>query len=118
MFVTRMMSLLSGGTPKDLVTTLSKSYMGFVVGGMVLATLSGLHQLGSRGMSFYFSQGWFHTKVTLLIVLYVITVLVGFALKGAKDGQTISRQKGVVLHALCSLILIGIVFLTMLGRNV
>lgn len=96
----------------------SKIFWSFAVSGLVVTTLTGLYQLMTRGMAFYMKQGWFHGKLTLLIALFVVTVLVGRDLSRVKNGQPIERKKIMMLHGIAGIIFVAVVMLTMLGRSV
>ena len=93
---------------------LSRRYwFALVIPGVVLSTTTGLYQLFSVGMGIYMKQGWFHGKMTLLIVLYVVTALVGLALR---SDSVPSYKKLTLLHSISGSLLLLIVALTMIGR--
>ncbi len=95
---------------------MSRAYFGFSVGGLVLATVTGIYQLSSQGMSYYMKQGWFHGKLTLVLVLVGITVAVGIQIKKLQIGAPVTRKTAGMLHGITSLSFILIILLTILGR--
>lgn len=114
MLITRLMSALPYPyTPSDtLIAAIRRSFWGFVVGGMVVVILTGLHQLTSGGIGLYMKQGWFHTKLTLVIVLIVVTAVVGNETAITKKGLPVSRKRMLVCHAITGMILVLAVLLT------
>lgn len=114
MLLTRILSLgIKNNVP---VTPLARRLMlGYIFPGLVISLLSGLHQLSVKGLSFYFSQGWFHTKLTLVVLLFVATVLTWVEIQRALSGMT--ARKGILgaSHGLAALALLGAVFLTKLS---
>ena len=65
-----------GGNEKSKSLSL-KIFYGWVVGGFVIAVFSGLAQIYQGGISYYFSQGWFHTKITLVVLPIIVTGALG-----------------------------------------
>ena len=117
MIVTRFLKVFTeagAGTPA-LGAMTSRVFHGYVLGGSVLALLTGLYQLLYRGAAFYFAQGWFHGKLTFILLLLVVTVLAFADVKKAKGGVTLARGRIGALHGLTGLALLGIVFLTVIG---
>ena len=92
---------------------LKKIFFGWTLSGLALVTLTGFYQLMvGGGPAVYFKQGWFHGKITLVIVLYIVTFLfAGFLKQAQKKSST-----AMMIHGLTGLCLILIVFLTFLGR--
>ena len=105
------------GTGRDaLVAMMRRVYFGYSLIGCFLALATGIFQLMLRGPAFYFSQGWFHTKLTLIIILFIATLVVAFDLKSISSGTLLSRGKVAAIHGLIGLVLLVAVFLTILGR--
>ena len=92
---------------------LKKIFFGWTMAGLVLVTLTGLYQLMiGGGPGVYFEQGWFHGKVTLVIILYIVTFLFSrFISQTQKKAST-----AMMIHGLTGLCLILIILLTFLGR--
>ena len=117
MILTRFLKLFTSpgdGTPA-VAAMANRVLHGYVFGGLVLALLTGLYQLSYRGFGFYMAQGWFHGKLTFVILLLVITGLVFTDVKKIKAGVPLSRGRVGALHGLTGLALLVIVFLTLLG---
>ena len=117
MIVTRFLTVFTtagDGTPA-LSAMVHRVFHGYVLGGSVVVLLTGLYQLFYRGLAFYFSQGWFHGKLTLIVLLIAVTVLAFADVNKAKRGVTLNRGKVAAMHGLAGLALLGIVFLTILG---
>jgi uncharacterized membrane protein len=96
---------------------IKRGYFGFVVAGAVLSLGSGIYQLLERGIGFYMAQGWFHGKLTLVIVLLVVTVVFGAQVKGAAAGKTVKPGLVGMMHGVTSGALVLISFLTLVGRG-
>lgn len=122
MILTRFMKLLCnpGGAAASEIAALSKRvFSGFVLPGLFLSLVSGIYQIfhtSVEGFGYYKTQGWFHTKLTLVVLLIVLTFVILSQIKKAAAGQTLSRGKVTFLHAAVSSILVVVVFLTFLGR--
>lgn len=116
MILTRFLTLATSSEGVKVVGHMARRvFIGFVVGGLTLTTLSGLHQFG-KNAALYMSQGWFHTKVTLVLVLLVVTYFVGRDVSRINQGATVTRGRVMLWHAISGSVLIAAVFITMLGR--
>jgi uncharacterized membrane protein len=109
----RIMAILSDGP--QIPAKATKSVILFTVVGFLVTLVSGVVQIVIQGAPFYFSQGWFHTKLTLVIVLIVLTIILVSHLKSVGAGIA-KPKKGLLMmvHGVSSLILIANVFLTVL----
>jgi putative membrane protein len=118
MILTRFTSLShSGGdSPQRFANSAARVYKGYILPGMVVVILSGLHQLGAGGAAHYFQQGWFHGKLTLVLVLIVATVIFGLQLKKLREGSWPSSAVIHSVHGIAGATLVGAVFATFLGR--
>ena len=118
MILTRFMKLSAEGTVSapGFTAMLKRVYFGFGVGGCALTVLTGLYQLMTRGFGFYFSQGWFHGKITLVLVALVVTAVIGTLVKAVEAGRSVSKGRVIACHALMGTILLLVVFATILGR--
>ena len=115
--LTRMLSACEEGeiaSPFSKIT--KKVYFGWTLGGLTLTLLTGLYQFFVRGASYYMKSGWFHGKLTFLIVLIILTVLVARPVKMVSNGENVHQSKMMMFHGITGLCLIAIVFLTMVGR--
>lgn len=100
-----------------LRAVIKRTWVGFGLGGMGLSLISGTFQLLNRGMSFYMSQGWFHGKLTFIVILLVVTLIVHRNVLSVANGGGVTRKTIGMLHGLSGLSFILIVFLTILGRG-
>lgn len=96
---------------------LRKSWFVGVIQGLALTVLTGLYQLfAGAGLGVYFKQGWFHGKVTLVLVLVAATVMLGFEIKKIGESQAPHAGRLRVVQMLSMIGLIGIVCLTKFSR--
>ncbi len=102
---------------ETLMRPINRSWYGFVIPGASLVLVSGLYQLiAYRGMAFYMQQGWFHAKLTAVLVLFLLTGLVGLELRRFhEEGEVRAKRLGMYHGGVSALALI-IVFLTILSR--
>lgn len=98
-------------------SAVKRTLFAFVIPGFAVTLLSGLHQFAARGAAFYMQQGWFHTKLTLLLILIALTAFVyrDSANFLADRAPTLGRIK--LYHILSGVLLLAIVLTTMLGRT-
>lgn len=119
MILSRIMTGLSSPylASDPLVGAIRRAFWGFAVSGAVIALVSGLYQLIIGGVGFYMKQGWFHGKLTLVIVLLVLTVILAVQVAATKRAEPIKIGLVRAVHGITGFCLIVIVFLTFLGRN-
>lgn len=91
-------------------------FVGYIVPGAILTLVTGIYQLLTRGMPFYFAQGWFHAKLTLVLVMLVGTLILGIKAKAMSRGELVKKGALMAVHGIAALMLIGGVLLTILGR--
>ncbi|MCB0333436.1 MAG: CopD family protein [Bdellovibrionales bacterium] len=116
--LTLVLKAVAESSDKEPFIKLShRLWYGFVLAGAALVLVSGLYQLiAYRGLGFYMQQGWFHAKLTAVILLFVLTGLVGLELRYFKEeGQVRVKRMGMYHGGVSALALI-IVFLTILSR--
>jgi len=99
-----------------VVAALNRSMHAFIYPGFLITLLSGLYQLFERGASFYMKQGWFHTKLTLVVVLVVLSVMVAGQISKLLRGAALNRGTVVAIHAATASVVVIVVFLTTVGR--
>lgn len=121
MMLTRVMQVFT--QPYDgtamIVGIARRLWKGFVLTGLVLSLVSGIAQLVlGGGPGLYLQQGWFHGKITLVMVLFAVTLLVGFEVGKVRQGQLLTRGKLIALHAATGVVLVGIVFLSMVVKRI
>lgn len=84
--------------------------------GLVIALCSGTYQLLTNGISFYMQQGWFHGKLTLVLILFVVTLMVGLGVARVQRGDAVNGKKFGAMHGVIGTIFLLIIFLTYIGR--
>ncbi len=102
---------------KELVGFARISWNGFILPGAAIALASGLYQLFLMGISYYMKQGWFHGKLTFIIVLLAVTAIVGFEVRKVGSGATPSVKRLGACHGLTSALLVLTIAITYLGRG-
>ncbi len=95
---------------------LQRVFKGYILPGFILALGSGLYQIYTMGLAHYMRQGWFHGKLTLVLLLVIVTFLTGDTAARIARGEAINAKKLSAFHGIAGLCLVVIVFLTLLGR--
>ena len=107
---------VSGQVP-EVVSVARRVFFGFIVSGFVIALGTGLFQfVEGGGASVYMKQGWFHTKLTFILVLLVATALLAAELARGKRGEALRPGRLLAVHAMSALSLIVITLFTFIGR--
>lgn len=118
--IPRMLKIFVGATAgSDLAAArmlVRRLWLGYVIPGMTLAVVTGVYQVLSFGVGTYMRQGWFHGKLTLVIVLFAVTGLVWREVARTAAGAMPRRATLGMAHGLAALALVLIVFLTVVGR--
>ena len=99
------------------VALTKKYWFGMVVPGFLISLITGTYQILLMGVGYYMKQGWFHGKLTFIIVLLVVTALVGKGYGAVKQGQPLPAKRFGMLHGVIGSSLLIIVFLTYMGRS-
>lgn len=99
---------------KPLIAMIGRVFFGYVVPGLVIALCTGLYQISYRGVAFYMAQGWFHTKLTMILILLVATGLCFMSLKKIRNGAVLSKGLVGAQHGLVGLVLLVTTFITVL----
>lgn len=99
------------------VKVMRKSWFIYVVQGLAITVLTGFYQLfAGAGPGFYLKQGWFHGKITLVLVLIVATAMLGFEIKNISESRPANPNRLRVIQILSVVGLVGIVLLTKVFR--
>ncbi len=116
--LTRVMTIFEDPSQANtqIAKLVKKIFFGMTLPGLLIVIVSGLYQLGTRGMKFYMTQGWFHIKITLVLLLLIIVGCSFFDILKLKKGQILNKKRLTIFHGLTSLCMIVIIFLTILGR--
>lgn len=96
----------------EFVSTIRKTWFIYVLHGMVFTLLTGFYQLFAGGVGVYMKQGWFHGKLTLVLILLIATVL--FALEVRRIGEGDAPRSGRLraVQILTALSVVGIIVFT------
>jgi uncharacterized membrane protein len=95
---------------------LLKTFKIWSFGGLIILFASGIYQLLNKGIKFYMSQGWFHTKLLLIIFLCFQVFYLYKIIKSVSEGYDVGKGKFMMIHGTAGLVLILGVLLTFLGR--
>ena len=107
----RIIALSAKNNQIDTIKTWSKKIVfGWMLPGMVISILTGLYQLTYKGVGFYMKQGWFHGKLTLIVLLIVISIMLIKFISNPKQDSKIP----MVIHGVSGLSMFLIVFMTMI----
>lgn len=93
-----------------------KYWFGMVIPGLLISVVTGIYQFMIMGADYYMKQGWFHGKLTLIVVLLVVTGIVGNGVSTVRRGEVVPAKKFGMLHGVVGTVLLLIVFLTYMGR--
>lgn len=117
MFIARIMTLASDGEiPANFGATIKRIFLGYVLAGLVLSTITGLFQLSAGGVAQYMKQGWMHMKLTFVLALYVISALLAVKVFALEQGRAAKRSGLMALHGVAALCLLAIVVVTFVMR--
>lgn len=117
--VSRVMAIAQNNSSSEFAIdyrALLKTYKIWTLGGLGILLASGLYQLISRGVNYYMSQGWFHGKLTLVLVLIIVVFYMLNLVKRVVDGYEVGKSKFMAVHGIVGLILILGTFLTFLFK--
>lgn len=101
---------------KDFNIISKKLFFAGILPGVLLSFGSGLYQILTIGFAHYMKQGWFHGKLTFIIILSIVTFVFSLDIKNIQSGKWPSRSKAMAIHGSTGICLILIIFLTMFGR--
>jgi protoporphyrinogen IX oxidase len=105
--------VLSGIDKAGYAPIVKRVFYGFVLPGFIISLISGTFQiLANGGFGVYVAQGWFHGKLTFVVVLLIVTFLLGREISKLSAGNGVSTRALGMIHGITSLALIVIVFLT------
>ena len=115
----RIMKGFAGGgaTTGEAQAMIPRVFFGYIVPGFAIAIVTGLYQFfEGGGASVYMKQGWFHGKLTFIILLVIATVLLATEVSKTKSGGVLSKGKLGAIHGIAAGSLILITLLTLVGR--
>ncbi|MCB0330329.1 MAG: hypothetical protein KDD70_11705 [Bdellovibrionales bacterium] len=102
----------------DLVKACQSLWYGFVLGGLAIVVVTGTIQLLAVGVGYYMKQGWFHTKLTAVLVLIGVTVFTGLQMMKLGRGEALKRGSLAMIHGATSGLALIILLVTYLGRAI
>lgn len=108
LFGTKLIKLANEDS--QVVRTLAKKIVfAYILPGLLVVLLTGLHQLFGGGVGNYMKQGWMHAKLTIVAVLIWSTFSVFMALRSISQGEIVSPKLGTLHHAIvASALLFGL----------
>lgn len=113
LFGTKLLKISATETPSpSLMILAKKNVFAYIIPGVLLMVLSGLHQLYSGGISIYMKQGWMHAKLTLIVVLLWSSIMVAIRLISLSKGQGSDAKFATMHHAIAATLLVLILILT------
>lgn len=123
MILTRCLKIFSRAYPAEASealdtfrNTLKRVFYGFCIPGLLISLVTGVYQIVQMGMAYYMKQGWFHAKLTLVLLLFVVTLLLAKEMRRIAGRELVPAKRAIVLHAASGASLFAIVFLTILYR--
>lgn len=114
---TFLRSVKQGVDPQAKIISASRAAMlGYLLPGALITTISGLYQISINGAAYYFKQGWFHGKLTGVIVLFIATGLLFAEVRRVSQGLDVRTARLAMVHGIAGLSFLANVFLTILMR--
>ncbi len=118
MFLSRALAVAVGDVGAGEVKRWGwRAFCGYLLPGALLTVITGLYQIAiGGGVAFYFAQGWFHGKLTLVLLMLGATVMLGIKTKVLSEGTQVGRGTFMAIHGIAALVLVGAIILTITGR--
>lgn len=116
MIVSTYLKSATAGGGEVLAAPTKKAWFGYVIPGFVMALLSGLYQISYRGMDFYRTQGWFHAKLTFVVLLIISTIMLSREVKRITTENQVNLGPVRAVQGITGLAFVVIVFLTILMK--
>lgn len=115
--LTRIVAIAARGQlpANDTCSVVLRFFSRYTMFGMGLTLVTGFYQLMSMGMAAYMKQGWFHGKLTLVIIAVIATLMFPKAANALK-GVGAAARTAMTIHGIIGLCLIIIVTLTISFR--
>lgn len=101
-----------------IVESVRKVYYGIFLPGMFMTLFTGILQFILGGGVLYFKQGWFHSKVLFLLILFSATYFLFIEVEKVGKGGVVNLSRVKLVQVLTGIALLGIILSTMLLRNV
>jgi uncharacterized membrane protein len=115
MILTRCVKLFSedAAQARVAIPALRRLFFGNAGIGAVLVLGSGIFQLAHGGAASYFAQGWFHAKLTLVVILLGATACMPGTIALLASQPHKAGKRAMMLHGISALVLLAAVFLTL-----
>lgn len=114
---TFLRSVKIGVDPQAKIVGASRSAMfGYLLPGVLITVLSGFYQVSVNGAAYYFKQGWFHGKLTGVIILLIATGLLFAEIRRLSQGLDVRAARLGMIHGIAGLAFLANIFLTILMR--
>lgn len=113
LFGTKLVKVAAAHASNAAVQTLSKKTLfGYILPGVIITLVTGLHQLVGGGVGVYMKQGWMHAKLTLILLLLWSTITMFIDLIAMSRGENVNLKHGTLHHAITAFCLLVILILT------
>lgn len=113
LFGTKLVKVAAAHASNAAIQTLSKKTLfGYILPGLIVTLVTGLHQLVAGGVGVYMKQGWMHAKLTLIAFLLWPTIVMFIDLLSMSRGESVNLKHGTLHHAITSFCLLVILILT------
>lgn len=114
---TFLRSVKMGVDPQAKIVSAARSAMlGYLLPGALITTISGLYQISINGAAYYFKQGWFHGKLTGVVILFIATGLLFAEIRRLSQGLDVRTARLGMIHGIAGLAFLANIFLTILMR--
>lgn len=113
MICSRIMALLVKNGADQSNVWQKKLLFGWLIPGLAITLLTGLYQASATGFAYYFKQGWFHAKLTLVVILIAASILFVKQIISANY----SFKSLMIVHGVSALCLLLIIAFTIFGIN-
>ncbi|MCI5066046.1 CopD family protein [bacterium] len=102
---------------EDLYEAVRMIWFGFVLAGVVLVLVTGLINLSVIGVGYYMREGWFHMKLTAVMLLFGVTAFAGLQMTKLARGEALERKKLALIHGATSALTLCVLLITYFGRG-
>lgn len=91
---------------------------GYILSGASLVLITGFYQILYHGFPYYMTQGWFHGKLTVALILVGLSgYLFGKFAEVERSGQPLARSFTAKMHAIIGILVLAAIAFVILGRG-
>lgn len=91
---------------------------GYLLPGILLVIVSGFFQFFYHGAGYYFSQSWFHGKLTVGLLLVAIACWLFVKISAVEiTGQALDRKLSAIMNSAVGILFVSAISLVLLGRS-